>query len=629
MERIPVPPLHHMPPTQGPHGHQVPQVHQGAQVHQSAQPMMSGALPHPRMGGGQPQQHAARPMMNGMGGGQPFQGMPDILGRFNNMNFGGGQPPKAAPEKEKEKPKPSPPSAKAGTIVSYEGYTFDRLDGWEVASKRVIRVSEEDLQRQVVAKKNQGTIIDQMRKMSAGRRAQIDRLIEEKKFDEKEPQWYEWTPIALQDGKSRTIKKGGRDVKEVLSMDVFIVRKVKQGIPGQKSEPKKDNKPSKTAVLGGTIVDLKQPIKPKEPPKPKDAPPPNGGNGKPADHLGGMPQLPNLNHFGQGGGMFGRSEGGQQPMFGAQGAGFPGMMGGNAGRQPGAAGRAAGQPGAAFAGQGGGQGGFVPVGGRPQGGQKNQPDVQIIQDGGKAAGDGRKRRQSSHGRPDPFAAEIPKLNLKDDPVVKLDGGGSKFIPEGDSSFEEDDDFSPFDEDELSSTTSFSVEYEKPVPRRGSLKLSRHRSKGGEGPIYREHKREKNYREPHRRRESRYEGETFDMFTERSRRPPLGRRSTVAYPSGPRRITNGESPPLSPIGHSPMGRRPSGLVYPDEYDRYRAKERDAEEYFRRSAEEDYKRRQRELFALERERQRRDELDRLDMLDRISHRSDPLGRYRFRD
>lgn len=159
----------------------------------------------------------------------------------------------------------SAPSAKAGTVVAYEGYTLDRLDGWEVASRRPIRTSEEYLGRQVAAKKNQGAVVSQMRNMSAARRAQIDRLIEDRNFDEKEPQRYEWIPIAVQEGKFRTVKKGGKDMKEVLNMDVYIGRRVLLLVREHDTEPNKIDRPR----TSGTIIDLRQRIEPKKPLKPE------------------------------------------------------------------------------------------------------------------------------------------------------------------------------------------------------------------------------------------------------------------------------------------------------------------------------------------------------------------------
>lgn len=580
--------------------------------------------------------------MSAMGGGQHHHGIPDLLGRFANMQINGSQAPKNG--QDKEKPKSSPPSAKPGTIMSYEGYTFDQLKGWEVASKRVIRVSEDDIEAKVASKKGQGSIIDTMGKMSSGRRAQIDRLIEEKNRDEKEPQWFEWTPVALEDGKSRTNRRGSKSIKEVFSMDVFIARKVRKNLHGQKSEKPKDDKGKPSGVLGGTIVDVRQPLKPKEASIPKDI----------LAHQHGLPQLGHVGHDHEplGGMMNGHGGGHQGGMMGGHGGGpFPGHGGGNhggelpmhvggnhggglpmhgGGHPVEAAGHGVVQLGGGGDGHGGGHGAQVGHGGhgrrrsrsRRASGPKNQPDIKVMQDDVPVKGGAPAGMQGGHGHQDLFSAPIPTLPHG---VADIGKNPSGFIPDPEgSSLDEDDNFSIFDEDEHSSATSmFSTEVEKPLPRRGSLKLSRRRSKGGDPKVYREHRREKNYRDPQRRRESRYEGEPFDMYLERSGRPPVERRSTIAYPANPRRITSGESPPLSLRGHSPV-RRQSVLIYPDELDRYRAKERDAEEYLRRRDEEEDMRRIQ--LARERDRARRAYED--DILERMTLRSDPTGRYRYR-
>ena len=140
-----------------------------------------------------------------------------------------------------QKPPKPPAGLKPGAVIAYEGYIFDRLDGWEIASRRPIQYSQDDLAKKM-GKKGPTDIIDQMRKMNAARRAQINQLIEEKARDEKEP-WYEWSPVAVENGRSRVTKKGGKDVREVLSMDVFIVRKAKKDIPVEKEEKKDESRP--------------------------------------------------------------------------------------------------------------------------------------------------------------------------------------------------------------------------------------------------------------------------------------------------------------------------------------------------------------------------------------------------
>ncbi|KAL9113149.1 MAG: hypothetical protein Q9227_002761 [Pyrenula ochraceoflavens] len=580
----------------------------------------------PQMGGGIGGMGPGPAHGPGMGGPPPHQagpGGPDFLNRFGGLNLGGGQMPKPGPPKEAPKP---PAGLKPGAVVAYEGYTFDRIDGWEVASKRSIRVSQDDFEKKAT-KKNANDIIDQMRRMSAARRAQVDRLIEEKMHDEKEP-WFEWSPVAVEDGRHRIARKGNKDVKEVLAMDVFIVKKAKKDLPIAKEEKKDVKKPQPR--YNGTVVDVRQPLKGKEAgqgePKKQEPLPgfPGGGGGifgrpmgPPGQHGVQGPHIPHGPHIPQG--PQGQP-GGPLPQGGMPGHPRPGPFGGAFG------------PGFGGGGHGFGAGGPGPQpqpgGGRPRDSNpiKIFGDDEPFGDDIHILGDDKPKKNKG----DPFAAsyDMPKGPKKKKSFPKI-------IPEDDSQFSDDEDvISVFDEDLPSSATSmYSNDFEKHVPSRGSLKSPRRRSKGPDGPVYREHKREKSYPmepPPRDRRGSRYGGEAYDLYTERAKRPGLGRRSTVAYPSGPRRLTNGDSsPPLSPLRpHSPP-RRSSGLPYPDEYERMkRERERSVEDYLREKVlqerEDDLRRRQLNLLDLEREKQLRDDRERLNILDRMTWKSDPMER-----
>ncbi len=532
---------------------------------------------------------------------------------------------------------------KASFVIShYEFYVFTKQEDWTVADRVMIRAPQEELERTVARGKKTASVLEAMKKMSQDRRAQIDRLLEEKNHASEDGH-AEWTCVFIHSPPSSRAKVvSGRRILEHPKMEIIIARRVPAD-EGKSSSPKG----GKSFV--GERSDINEPLKPEGKSKGKDMEKPSkaskeakGGkdshedlfdrvrlfteDGIPLDENGPVPgfpvpqQLPQHLPFNQGimGQPFGPPQG--QPVDRFQ--PIPPVQN--------------------------------PVSGNPfphpAPPTKLPHGIQIIDDQ-LPPQNGANGVLPAHSRPPHRQANVlphpPPPHFQHPHMDKFNGAGAgaearfrqqpnqpiimQNPPKGrhhhnqrsvhdDSSHESDEGSVFFEDDERSSHTSHGDDHEK-FARRGSLAPHRRDSvKKGE-KIYREHHRGPSYSiEPLRRneaprRESRYKGdrdrvETIVARPSRRRHSSRERREQVQYVQPPRRLEyEPRSPPLTPNSHSsysPSRRLPS-LLFPHEMldherdERERQREKQAEEYMHEKAvrdrEEAVARRERELIDRE--------------------------------
>jgi hypothetical protein len=563
----------------------------------------------------------------------------------------------------------------------YECYAFTKRDDWRVADRIKIVAPQDELEKKVVKGKKSSSVVETLINMSSDRRAQIDRLVDQRNF-EAESRDALWHCVFI-DSPSPSIREiDGKRILAHKKMNVIIAQDILSGSAKSTSQERKKS-------FAGERSDISEPIRFKEKANDKDKPSKAGKDGKegkegkegkggkdsndrrddpfdskplfnhhgaPLDKHGPIPEypqqlppqfLPQLppqlppqhQPFDQGMGQpFGSPAG--QPMGHSQPNGpaghpvfhdpFP---------QPGPAQK-------------------LPYGMEvmddpvpPQHGATNVFNMDEPLPPGKG-------NMNPHGQQPPF--QRPKID-------DFNGGGAPHrkqpnrpqiiqdFPKGqrhhgdqmmfdDSSRGSEDDFL-FDEDERSSHTSYGDDHEKFLPR-GSLMPHRHSSGKRRESTYREHHRGPSYPiqdtrrleprrpelrrpEPRRlehRRDSRYRDNRGETIIERRprRHSSRDRREPIKFIQPKRLEFQSRSPPLTPISnlsYSPP-RRFSGLFFPHELDREREREREREYELERLAEEHIREKQirdREEAVFRRER----ELDDRDMFER-SHHFDRLGR-----
>ena len=459
-------------------------------------------------------------------------------------------------KKEKKEDKYPIPFEKPGTIVAYECYRFTKLESWEKASRQKIFAPDRELEAKVKSQRGNGrqSILDQMTKMSTFRAEQINRLVEDKNASTKDPN-FEWA-CAYIGGKKVSTKKY---FYEVPSMDVIVVKMVKKrSSSSDKKEPK--------LKIPGELIDLSK--KPEKEKKEKDK------KGEKGEEQG---------HFQHDGHMWGND-----PFFTDHPRPFE--VHNHQPAQP--------DPGFINLGPVQDHGGVQIV---PEGGHHEaRPMYEHAPPPAPMAPPPPRRRRSRH-RPAP----IP------DPV--LDVGGQNH--HHNSSI--DDDISVFfDDDGRSSRTSHSIDFEKHIPRRGSLRPERRKS-------YREHHRHNSYSTYPRHNDYPSSGEFAELIPERTtrprnHRPEMTRRRTVAYYVPPQReITYHQEDLIPTVSHRSYS-PPGGL----DFGRVRT-EREIEDLER---ELELRDREERLLRRERSLDRQAEVKRLDLLDRLTRRStgrDPYG------
>ena len=514
----------------------------------------------------------------------------------------------------------------------YEFYQFEKRGGdWNLADRISMKAPQDELEKKVAkGKNNKSKILDKMKAMNALRRDQINRLLDEKNYAEKDKD-AEWVPVSIE-----TTRQRGTSV---LAFDIVIAQSYKPAGPAPRGN---------RISFVGERSDLRDPIRFKGKDKDKDK-----GKDKDKDRskeTRGDDHDHNHNHDQD---FFGEDRlftndgrpienhgvpfGGQKvdrrplpledPIAGPP----PGMQ---PPRPP----------------PGGWNDPFPPGGGFPHDAHHNQAPIEVMHDnfqphdmqagngvldldqllekpngghghqsfdqprlehfGGAAPGDFRPTgpdRQRSGERRKSGSRPRPKRISTDQGLPQYREHRRRY-QWGDSSIDDEDEVVSvfFDGDDRESMSSLGDEHERFIERRGSLKR---RPSGRRGePLYREH---------HRRGASYYPGRR-DMIVEPGRtprRPVPERRQTIAYVE-PRQITyphrSGRDrdvidEPLSPVltqrSYSPglLGRRdsrapPPELPYPDEL---REKDRRAENYMdaiereARYREEDVRRQERDL------------------------------------
>lgn len=530
-----------------------------------------------------------------------------------------------------------------GTPRRCEYYSFTKGDDWKVADRIKISAPQDELEKKVSKGKKSSSVLETLVKMSPDRRAQIDRLLDQKNATE-ESRDAQWHCVFIDSPGTKVKEVGGRRIREHKKMNVIVAQHLLSGRVNSTSEEE-----GKSFI--GERSDISEPLKPKDRSKDKHA---KGGkesknanhhrddpfdrkrlfddNGAPMDKYGPIPEYPPQHpHYIQGMGQpFGPP--GVLPMGNFHPAGPAGHpIFGNPFSQPG------------------------PV-------QQLTPGIEIIDDRhpphNGANGvfhledlpPGQDQIHPPERNPQFHRPQLEDFNGAAAPYRKQSKGPVvvQGAPKGrrnytkkwmydDSSRESDDESCFFDEDEHSSHTSYGDDHEKLV-RRGSLVPHRRSSVKRREPTYREHHRVSSYplELPRRRlepaqREGRYHGH-HGVETIIERRPrrhsSRGRSEAIKY-FQPKRLEyqQSRSPPLTPISHSSYShspsRRYSGLASPREIlEHDREHERREEEYLHekhlRGREEAVKRRERDLDD-------RELFERSMELDRLGRRVSGQDRY----
>jgi hypothetical protein len=531
-----------------------------------------------------------------------------------------------------------------GAPKHYEYYSFNKSDNWRVADRIKISAPQEELEKTVAKGKKSSSVLDNLKKMSRDRRAQIDRLLDQKNLGEvnKDAQWH---CVFIDSPSPQDKEVGGKRIREHREMNVIVAQHLSAG--RAKSASGEKNK-----SFAGERSDINDPLKPKDKIKDKDQPSKGGKDGKdgndrrddpfdrkplftdtgiPMDKHGPIPGYPPPNQPFDPGMGYPYDPPGAQPMGAIQ-TSPPGgnQLYGDPLSQP--------QPGHQLH-HGieifddpppplNGANNFFHADDRlPPGGGHNYPPDQYPHFQPPHTNEFNGPQPPSRKQPNaPFFVQEPPKGRRHHTKKRMNDNSSR---------ESDDDYVFFDEDDHSSHTSYDDHYEK-LPRRGSLVPHRRSSTRRREPTYREHHRVSSYPiEPYRRieqpppRDIRYPNDRDRVETiieRRPRRHSRGRREAIKYTQPPKRLEyQPGSPPLTPISSSSYSpsRRFSGLLYPHEFERDWEHERLAE-YMR---EKDFRDREEAVHRRERDLDDRDFFDRSRVLDRVGRRVSGGGQERY--
>jgi hypothetical protein len=592
------------------------------------------------MGGGPPFQEGFVPRGHGPssfgGTGAQFQTpFEDVRNDFSKFHIDDKKEKDSGAQRSKSTRRVSFNMTK-GAPKRYEYYSFIKSDSWRVAHRFKIQAPQEELQKTVSKVKKSSLVLDTLKKMSPDRRAQIDRLLDQKNLgpENKDAQWH----CVFIDSPSPQVREvGGKRIREHRKMNVIVAQHVSAGRPKSASGEKNKS-------FAGERSDINDPLKPKDKAKDKNQPWKGGKDGKdgndrrddpfdtkplftdtgiPIDQHGPIPGYPPQQQpFDPGmGHHFGPP--GAQPMGDFQ----PSPPGGN--QLPG---DPLSQP------QPGHQ---LPYG------MEVFDDSHLLPNGANNVFHVDDRLPPGLGPMHPSEQyphfQQPHINEFDGPrprsrkqtngpiVVRNPSKGRRHHPKNwvndNSSRESDDDYPFFDEDEQSSYTSYEDHHEK-LPRRGSLTPHRRSSTRRREPTYRQHHRGPSYpTEPYRHieqpppRDIRYRDDRDRAHTMIERRPRRHSRGRHFQPA--KRLEYHAGSPTSTSSYSPT-RRFSGLPYPHELERDWEHDRLAEE---RMLEKRFRDREEAVHRRERYLDDRDSFDRSRVLDRVGKRVSGGGQERF--
>ncbi len=572
----------------------------------------------------------------------------DVQHDFSKLDIDEMKEKDGGAHKAKSIPRVSFNTTTKGTPRHYEYYEFKKRDDWSVADRVKIAAPQEELEKTVSRGKKSSSVLESLKKMSPDRRAQVDRLLDQKNLNE-ESKDTQWHCVFIDSPNPKDKDIGGKRIREHKTMNVVVAQHI---LPGRAKSTSHER--SKSFV--GERSDVTEPLKVKDKAKDKDKQSKGGKESKDGkDHLADPFDSNKLfNDHGVPLDKHGPIPGypPQPPRF-DQGMGQPfGPPGGQPFGPPG------GQPMGAFQPTGPA---YNPMYGdpftQPSPGQKLPHGIEILGDpippqngannvfnlddlltpeqGPTHPHDQHPQFQRPHlnnfqeARAPPRKPANRPFIIQDPPKGRRDY--TKKWMNDDSSRESDDEFPFFEEDERSSHTSYGDDHEKLV-RRGSLVPHRRSSVKRREPTYREHHRGSSYplEQPQRRqeprRDSRYNGDRVETIIERRprRHSSRERREAIRYVQPKQLEYQSRSPPLTPISNSSYSpsRRFSGLPYPHELERDRDHERFAEEYIRekhiRDREEALQRRERDL-------EDRDFFERSGFLDRLGERVSGQDRY----
>ena len=452
-----------------------------------------------------------------------------------------------------------------------ELYRFEkRGKDWNVADKIRINAPQDELQEKVVRGKSRTPIVDTMINMPHIRRGQINRLLDVKNDNERDRD-AEWVPVLIK-------KKNGRG-KSVLSMDVIIAKTFKPG----GSEPREQR-----FSFAGEKSDLRVPLGSKSKDNKRDEDNFNEGRRNDRDRDHDRDLFAEQRFFANDGRLI-DDQG--RPFDGRKGDRRPIPL-----EDPIAGPIQALQP---LRPAPGGWG--DPPGPFPHDDHHNQPEIEVINDpqpgggglvdldqilgdssgggGGHANQNfeaaevgvtphgGAGRRRSSGGRRQSGSRPRPARSYTDQGPRRRSYRRSDHYE--DSSIEDPDEADSvfFYGDSGSSISSYDVDHDRFIERRGSLK--RHPS----------NQRGENFYREHRRRPASYYPSRGGVILETARTPRRPRRQTIAYPmrqitypyeSG-RRRNDLIDEPLSPVlmqqgdssGYPRRRGPPPEVYYPDQ------------------------------------------------------------------
>ncbi len=414
--------------------------------------------------------------------------------------------------------------------VTYEGFTFRKAEPemfgqtktWAKAYKVPMPVSHEALLEQVKKKQRKKSVLDQYSELDTLKQAQIDRLIEDKKRQEKDPR-FEWKLAAL---KTET-KDIGRRSYETTNMQVILARKLRASVISMPANGVGKGQPGQIVDLNAPKINtLKDPISSRGAPEqgPIIMQPPMGPQGGPKGAMNGNHGPPP--HWPEHAG-FKPPKGPQMQQGHPDIVVMPDFAGVMPGKMPHM--------------------------------QQGHPDVVVMNDRppsrpGPAMGPGFPQNFPPMMQPQqqqPPRQQHPTLQKPERkpsmPKVVNPKSHKRVEKWLDTSEDDDSDISESmsDDDGISVfTPDSSLESDsrrkRDMPRRGSLHKHHRRHSRDDGhrrPVLREHHRQ-SYSDPPQSRGSHYHRDGYDLYTEEShrhsRRPSLSRRESIVYVSEPPR-----------------------------------------------------------------------------------------------
>lgn len=183
------------------------------------------------------------------------------------------------------------PGTNTDSTVTYEGWTFHRAEPdtpgeqptWSRAKKKPMLLSQEELSKLIQRKKKGQTVADQYKSLGNYRRAQVDRLIEDRERQDGDTR-FDWDCMYIDSKQKNVRRKGFFEVRyETTSMDVIIRKKLRPDASPKVGSPKA----AKKGVPA--VVDIHSADTPSDDSESDFGSPPLGGNRRAVQTPGTIP----------------------------------------------------------------------------------------------------------------------------------------------------------------------------------------------------------------------------------------------------------------------------------------------------------------------------------------------------